>query len=207
MCVKVLEACTSQQIDGKNTPSLPFRTSLQILLLLFQLISQLPSIHPYVHPSIHSSIHPSIHLSVGMAHCASVLVLLSPLLSPWRLRERVWRHLADLRLLHLAEDQRLIKALLPILETPATAPIQPPPPPPLTATVTPNVLTAVNGQDDGLQGIRNLTGDGQRRKGSTTNALVRKNHIHRQLISSNLTLMKTILPPLLTDTSFTTYAR
>ena len=192
----MLEACTSQQIDGKNTPSLPFRTSLQILLLLFQLISHLPSIHP------------TIHLSVGMAHCASVLVLLSPLLSPWRLRERVWRHLADLRLLHLAEDQRLIKALLPILETPATAPIQPLPPPPLTATVTPNVFTAVNGQDDGLQGIRNLTGDGQRRKGSATNALVRKSHIHRHLISSNLTLMNKILPPLLThDTYFTSCAR
>ena len=153
MCGKVLDACTSQQIDGKYTHSLPFISAIGPTPL-----TDNPSIHPFI----------------GLVHCGSVLVLLSPLLSPWRLRERVWRHLADLRLLHLVEDQHIIAALLPVLETP-------PPfsPPPLPATHPSGVLSAVDNQDNGLllQGEQQLMGDGQHkpvsRKGSTTNALVR----------------------------------
>ena len=124
-------------------------------------------------PSLRTLTDKSIQPSTGLVHCGSVLVLLSPLLSPWRLRERVWRHLADLRLLHLVENPGLIEALLPVLETPATPSIQSPPPAAPPATHSSDVSSAVDGRDNGLQGKQQLTGDGQRRKGSTTNALVR----------------------------------
>jgi hypothetical protein len=48
-------------------------------------------------------------------HCASTLCLLSPSLCPWRVRERVWRELGQVRLLHLLEDEEIICSILGIL--------------------------------------------------------------------------------------------
>jgi hypothetical protein len=48
-------------------------------------------------------------------HCASTLCLLSPSLCPWRVRERVWRELGQVRLLHLLENEEIIFSMLGIL--------------------------------------------------------------------------------------------
>ena len=55
-------------------------------------------------------------MSFTDVHCVSVLALLSPTLSPWRVRERVWRELGELRLLHLLEDSDLILSMLGLLD-------------------------------------------------------------------------------------------
>ena len=49
-------------------------------------------------------------------HCGAALVLLAPLVAPWRVRERVWRHFGELRVLHLLEDAALLEGLLPLLD-------------------------------------------------------------------------------------------
>ena len=51
-------------------------------------------------------------------HCIAVLALLSPSLSPWRVRERVWRELGELRLLHLLENPILIRSMWGLLKVP-----------------------------------------------------------------------------------------
>ena len=55
-------------------------------------------------------------MSFTDVHCVSVLALLSPTLSPWRVRERVWRELGELRLLHLLQDPDLIISMLGLLD-------------------------------------------------------------------------------------------
>lgn len=49
-------------------------------------------------------------------HCIAILSLLSPGMSPWRVRERIWRHFGDLRLLHLLDDKDLIQSVLGLLD-------------------------------------------------------------------------------------------
>jgi hypothetical protein len=49
-------------------------------------------------------------------HCIAILSLLSPGISPWRVRERIWRHFGDLRLLHLLDDKDLIRSVLGLLD-------------------------------------------------------------------------------------------
>lgn len=51
-------------------------------------------------------------------HCVSVLCLLSPWVSPWRVRERVWRELGEIRLLHLLENKKLILSMIGLLQYP-----------------------------------------------------------------------------------------
>ena len=57
-------------------------------------------------------------------HCASVLCLLSPTLSPWRVREKVWRELGQLRLLHLIESESIIDSVLGLMDCTAVTMLQ-----------------------------------------------------------------------------------
>lgn len=49
-------------------------------------------------------------------HCIATLSLLSSRISPWRVRERIWRHFGDLRLLHLLENEVLIHSVIGLLD-------------------------------------------------------------------------------------------
>ena len=135
LCDKLLEALTSQVISqGKSLsiyfpshPTLPYPTLPNLTIRMRQLGILLQLLYCTMTLSIIQIFHfdSTIDTSAPLdVHSTSVLCLLSPTLSPWRVREKVWRELGQLRLLHLLESESIIDSLLGLMECSAITMLQ-----------------------------------------------------------------------------------